>query len=332
MQKLNEYLCSVKNFNGCVLVAQGGEIILEEGYGFADKTEGKRNAPGTSFYIGSITKSMTALSILQLVENGSLQLGARIEEFLPGIYDGKRITLHHLLCHTSGIPNDFSFEEIRTGENLTSMEIIEFVSKKPLKYEPGRKWTYSNSNFMLLAFIIEKVSGETYHEYVKKSVLQPAGMKKTSFSDKDFKDLAQPGKSMFHCTPNMMLGAGDVISDIEDLYRYDQALYTETLATKQSIDTMQHVAHNGTFVKYGYGWFINKNFGHRSVSHGGLHPLGYTSHLERYPEDGLTIIVLSNAMERYSPLGSPYFGSTDIARELAARFFDRKARFWQKLF
>lgn len=331
MRNLNDYLVSVKNFSGCVLVAHKGNTILAEGYGFADKSKDIKNTPQTNFCIGSITKSMTALSIMQLVEKNTFMLSSKVEEFLPGVYEGKGITIHHLLSQTSGIPNDFSFEEIRGAVNLTSLEIVDLMSHKPLKFEPGRKWTYSNTNYMLLALVIEKVTGKSYQAYITESVFEPAGMTRTCFFGDPDANIARHGRSSFNCTPAMTLGAGNVVSNAEDLYLYSQALYTGSLVSSQSIDATQMAQYNGRFVKYGYGWFINNNFGHKSVSHGGFLPNGYTSHIERYTDDALTIIVLSNELEKYSRTGVRYFGSTDIARSLAAKFFGRKAMPWQKL-
>lgn len=330
-KEMNDYILSINKFSGCVLVAYKGEIILKEGYGFADKDKGIKNTPQTNFGIGSITKSMTALSIMQLVEKNMLKLTSKIEDFFPRLYEGRGITVHHLLTHTSGIPNDFRFEEIRSGENLTPEQIISFISKKQLKSKPGQKWAYSNSNYMILALIIEKVTGEKYYDYVEEFIFRPTGMRRTWFDGERSDNLALHGKSVFNCKPSMLFGAGDVVSNVEDLYLYDQALYTELLTSNLSIDRMQEVSYKGKFIKYGYGWFLKKNFGHRSVSHGGYHPIGYTSHLERYLDDKLTIIVLSNELEKYSRFGIRYFGSTDIGRELAAIFYNRKAKPWQKL-
>ncbi|MCX7708373.1 MAG: beta-lactamase family protein [Clostridia bacterium] len=332
MDKLLDYLKRVKNFSGSILVAKEGQIILKGGYGFADKEKGIRNSPETNYGIGSITKSVTALCIMQQVERGSVQLTARLEDILPGIYEGKGITVHHLLSQTSGIPNYVYYKEMQTGEDFSPDQILALATSKPLKFRPGEKWDYSNANYMLLAKIIEKITGIEYRQYVKDSVFSPIGMDKSYFDGDKVDNLAKHGKSVIDAKPNFLYGAGDIISNVEDLYRYDQALNKEILLSNESLNKMQQAAYSSSFVSYGYGWFVRNTHGRRSICHGGFHPIGYTSYLERYLDDRLTIIVISNELEKYSNFGVKYFGSIDVGRELAAKYFGHKVWPWQKLY
>jgi len=327
--KLSEYLNSINNFSGSVLIAREGEIILKEGYGYTDKISKIKNTSQTNFGIGSITKSFTAICIMQLIEQKSLSLSDEIGNFFPCFKD-MGITVNNLLNHTSGLKNYIYYKELQTGEEVTPSQIIEFISRQSLKFRPGQKWLYSNTNYLLLGQVIEKISTMSYHQFVKEFIIKPIGMKNTFFDGESNENLAKHGKSVFNCHPSLLYASGDIVSNVEDLYLYDSALCGERLISKESIKMMETASYKGRLIKYGYGWFIKEMFNQRSIAHGGFHPIGYTSHFERYLDDKTTVIVLSNEIEKYSRLGIKYFGSTDVARELEARMFNKNIWFWQK--
>ncbi|MCT8138294.1 beta-lactamase family protein [Anaerobacillus sp. CMMVII] len=322
------YLSSIKNFTGSVLIAKEGRVIFKEGFGLA--REGEKNTSRTNFGIGSITKSFTALSIMQLVEQEKLRLDDRIIKFFPKVYPEAAITVHHLLNQTSGIPNYLFDKQMQTGGEFAPEEIIDFVLAKPIKFAPGKKWLYSNTNYVLLAQIIEKVTGQTFQDYVTEQIFSRAKMTTTYFDGQKTDNKAQYWESAFDCKPSLLLGAGDIVSNVEDLFLYDKLLSSEVLATADSLKKMQAISYKGRLIKYGYGWFVKHNFGQRSISHGGFHPIGYTSHFEKFIDERLTVIVLSNKLEKYSKLGVKYFNSTDLGREIAARYFGKIALPWQK--
>lgn len=326
--KFINYLSTLKNFSGSVLVAKAGEVIFKSGFGFA--RAGVKNTPQTNYGIGSITKSFTALAIMQLVEKNLLKLDDKIVHFFPNIYPHQNLTVHHLLNQTSGIHNYIFDKRLQTGEDFTAKQILEFVLEKPLKFTPGQKWLYSNTNYLLLAQLIEKVSTKTYQEYLREEIFSQVGMNNTYFDGEKEDQKAQPGLAVFDCKPSLLVGAGDIVSNVEDLFLYDQALSTDQLASTASIKKMQSISYKGLLIKYGYGWFVNHHFSERSISHGGFHPGGYTSHFERFIDDRLIIIVLSNELKKYSRLAVKYFNSTDLGREIAAKAYRKVAFPWQK--
>ncbi|MCD8511860.1 MAG: beta-lactamase family protein [Bacillus sp. (in: Bacteria)] len=326
---VENYLSQVKNFSGVVLVAKDDRIVFSESFGFA--REGERNTLETNFGIGSVTKSFTALSMMQLVENNLIDLNARLTEFFPNVYPDKPITIEHLLTQTSGLRNYIYDKRVQTGNEFSPDELMKIVMEKPLKFQPGKKWMYSNTNYLLLARIIEINTGKSFHDYVKTTIFEPVGMTDTYFDGQKEDRKAQHGESVFNCHPSLLFGAGDIVSNVNDLFLYTQALEKGSLASPEIIKKMQQPSYKGMFVQYGYGWFVKNIFGQKSISHGGFHPIGYTSHLEKFVDDGVTIIVLSNKLEKFSSLGVKYFNSTDLAREIGARIYGKKAFPWQKM-
>jgi CubicO group peptidase (beta-lactamase class C family) len=326
--KLQLYLSAIKNFSGSVLVAKDGEILFKEGFGLA--REGEKNTTKTNFGIGSITKSFTALSVMKLVEKNELTLEDRVVDFFPQVYPNAKITVHHLLNQTSGIPNYIYEKRLQTKKDISPENIVELVLEKAIKFQPGTKWQYSNTNYVLLALIVEMLTKQRFRNYVQEQIFTPAGMANTYFDGQKEDNKAHNWESVFDCKPSLLFGAGDIVSSVEDLFLYDKAVHTEQLATIETINQMQTISYNGTLIKYGYGWFIKNNYGRRSISHGGFHPIGYTSHFEKFLEDNLTIIVLSNKLQKYSPFGVKYFNSTDLGREIGARAYGKRAFPWQK--
>src|SRR5688572_17307322 len=174
-----------KKFMGAVLVAQDGKPVLRKGYGFANVEWEIPNTPDTKFRLGSITKQFTALAILQLAEAGKLSLDDPAKKYYsdaPPAWD--KVTVHHLLNHTSGIPSYTSipnFFRDKARDPLKPAEIVKLTQDKPLEFEPGEKMIYSNSGYVLLGHIIEKASGEEYADYMRKHIFEPLGMKNTGY-------------------------------------------------------------------------------------------------------------------------------------------------------
>src|ERR1035438_8296614 len=171
-------------FMGSVLVARGNEVIFSKGYGSADLEWDVPNAPNTKFRLGSVTKQFTAASILLLEEHGKLSVSDPVKKYLPdapAAWD--KITLFHLLTHTSGIPNFTGFPEYAKLETLatTPAELVVRFRDKPLDFQPGEKWNYSNSGYVLLSYLIEKVTGDTYEKFVRENIFTPLGMKDSGY-------------------------------------------------------------------------------------------------------------------------------------------------------
>jgi len=157
---LNEYFKKQKKFSGNILISKENKIIFNESYGYSNKEKGIKNTLETKFMIGSMTKMITALCIMQLSDKGMLSIQQNIEEYIPDFFKGNGITIHHLLDHTSGIPNYTNFKkQIKWGESHTPQEILEIVKGYKLKFPVENKWSYCNTNYLILGLIIEMVSG-----------------------------------------------------------------------------------------------------------------------------------------------------------------------------
>lgn len=295
-------------FNGTVLVANEGGILLKKGYGSADLEWKVPNTPDTKFRIGSITKSFTAAVILQLVAEGKLQLDDSITKHLPDYRKdtGERVTITHLLNHTSGIPSYTSAPDFRT-DSIKPFGVAEFVKKScsgDLEFEPGTKFAYNNSGYYLLGAIIEKLTGQTYAQAVQARIFGPLSMKDSGYDvtatvlPKRASGYA-PGPGGYVNADYLDMGnpyaAGSLYSTVEDLYRWDRAFYGDRLVPaelKQKMLTpgLQH---------YGFGWTIAPVQLHDGktklpgVFHGGGIN-GFSALLVRVPERKETVILLDN--------------------------------------
>lgn len=291
------------NFSGSILVARNGEIIMSEGYGQADREKKILNTAQTRYRIGSITKQFTAMAILMLQELGKLNVQDPICNYMtdcPAAWKG--VTLHHLLTHTSGIPNFTEFSDYNATKATPSSpeQTIHRFTNKPLDFKPGEKWNYSNSNYVLLGKVIEQASGQSYEDFLRRYIFEPLKMNSTGY-DRNQPDLAvgyvdqTVSKADYH-DMSIPYAAGALLSTVEDLYRWDQALYTEQLLPQKALDDMftAHVSVSEEHgLGYGYGWLISRAFNRFMIFHGGSID-GYTSLIERYPDDKVTVIVLTN--------------------------------------
>ena len=296
---INAYL-KMGTFSGSILIARKGIILLSKGYGMANYENDVPNISETKFRLGSITKQFTATSIMQLEEKGLLNVNDPISKYLPDYPNGEKITIHHLLTHTSGIPNFTSFPEYRETMILPSPveKIIERFKYKPLEFTPGEKFSYSNSGYILLGYIIEKISGKSYEDYLRENIFQPLNMMNTGYDH--HRPLIKHRASGYVLGINGLVNAdyidmsvpyasGGLYSTVEDLYLWDKALYTEKLVSKSSLDKMFTPFKED----YGYGWFIIKQFNRKLITHGGIIN-GFYGYISRYVDDEVCIIVLSN--------------------------------------
>jgi len=291
------------NLIGTVLVARGGRILFRQSYGMANYELKVPNSSETRFHIASVSKPFTAAAILQLQEQGRLSVSDHVSKYLPDFPNGDRITLDNLLTHTSGIPDINGIEGIDTFERSphTLAQVIAKFAGLPLEFAPGSKQSYSNSNYNLLALILEKVSGEGYENYLRRHIFEPAGMKDTGV-DSDASRLIPNAASGY--TPagisgfenasyldwSNKTGNGNLYSTVDDLYRFDRALNTDILLKRATQQKYFVEADDNQ-----YGWYIwNQRLGHRLLAARGHGP-GFTAELGRYPDDDVTIITLSNS-------------------------------------
>lgn len=308
------------NFSGSVLVARKDRVIFRRSYGMANYELRVPNSPTTRFHVASVSKAFTAAAILQLQEQGRLNISDTLSHFLPDFPNGDRITLDNLLTHTSGIPNinDLDDYDIFARSPHTLAQLIAKFANLPLAFEPGSKDEYSNSNYNLLALVIEKVSGESYGEYLRKHIFDVVGMP-DSGHDGDVSQLIPSvasgykpaGIAGFEKAPYLdwsnKTGNGSLYSTVDDLYRFDRALNTDTVLKAL---TRQKYFVEGPNNRY--GWYFYKRLGHRLMAGKGRAP-GFTAELDRFPDDDVTIILLSNSYSTVS--------QDPIAEALAAIVF-----------
>ncbi|WKY42810.1 serine hydrolase domain-containing protein [Eubacteriaceae bacterium ES2] len=333
---LKDYFKKQIKFSGAVLLSKNNEIIFSEAYGFSNKEKGIKNTLATQFMIGSMTKTITALCIMQFLDRGLLSTQEIIDNYIPNFYQGQGITIHHLLTHTSGIPNYLMLKKrIKWGESHKPQEILQIVKNYKLKFPVGKKFSYSNTNFLILGLIIEMLSGMPYHQYVKKFLFSPAKMIHSGFIDEVPKNLATNyinGIRGSYMDPSLFFACGDMVSTVGDLYLLDRAIQDGKLLNAQSLKAMQKPHYDGKLVKYGYGLLVKNHFASQSICHGGSMPIGYTSHFEKYIVDNMSIIVLSNDCVNYQLLSLSGAGGTYICRELASLIYGKKLGVLRKIF
>ena len=290
-----------KSFMGDVLVAEGDHIVLKAAFGYADLDWSIPNSVDTKFRIGSLTKQFTAASILLLQERGKLNVNEPIKTYLPDVPDAwKKVTVDNLLTHTSGIPNftgapGFHAYQLQSHSPGDSVAL---VRDKPLDFEPGTKFYYSNTNYVLLGQIIEHVSGMSYASFLHQNIFIPVGMTDTGV-DVDSAILPERAQG-YDSTPdgfkraqpiNMTVpfSAGYLYSTVGDLLKWERALFAGKVITAASLRSMT----TAKLGEYGMGLFIRTADGHQLITHDGTIE-GFESSLNYYPERQLTIIVLGN--------------------------------------
>ena len=295
---------------GVVLVAQRGKIIYRKAFGMADVELNVPMKEEMVFNVASMTKQFTAVAVLQLAERGKLSLQDEVTKYLPEYpVNGRRITVENLLTHTAGIPASESAAMTRLqGEKrlITLAEIINTFKNRPLDFAPGTKMSYSNNGYMLLGAIIEKASGLSYPQYLEKNLFAPAGMTGTRFGDdyQIIKDRASSyvysrAESQFLNARNDKVetaySAGGVQSTAEDLFRWNQALLSHKLITKETLEKAraEYKLPNGKGTNYGHGWFIGNIQGSPLVEHGG-NMGGFMSHAIYLPREDVLVVVLYN--------------------------------------
>ncbi len=299
-------------FNGSILVAKHGKVIYKKGFGLANAERGIPNAANTRFRLASVTKQFTAALVLKLVEGGDLELDDPISDHLPYYREdtGKRITIHHLLSHTSGIPSygrNKTFMRTRANQ---AVEVAQFVKERcsdNLEFEPGTRFKYSNSGYYILGAIIETATGLSYGDAVQKHIFTPLQMKDSGY-DSGPEDAAQRAigyrqygavlEAANTVAVSVAYAAGGLFSTVEDLFKWDRALYSGNFLPKELLTNM--ISPN--LGQYGYGVKIGSlplpnHESKRSVAHGGG-IFGFSHFLIHILEDDHLIAILSNGGER----------------------------------
>lgn len=315
------------DFNGAILVAEEGEIIYKKGLGLANMEWNIPNQTNTKFRIGSITKQFTAMLIVQLASENKLDLHKSISTYLPEYpkHNGDKITIHHLLTHTSGTPNSYDSPTPKVDkpdmiipDNYTPEGLVKVFSNLPLDFTPGEKFSYSNSGYTVLGLIIEKITQKPYSQVLQEKIFTPLNMKDTGFEQHRplitnrasgyFQSWGQYYNANY-IDISSVFAAGAIYSTVEDLYRWDQALYTEQLLPKKYMDLIftQHSIDPDYGGYYGYGWgMMDKPLGNSidqiaTISHDGVID-GFCALFTRIPSSKSSIILLSNI--RRAPLNA----------------------------
>ena len=303
IQEIDTYLSQLsrdQTFSGAVLIAQGDEILLSKGYGMADVENRIPNTPDTRFRIHWITMQFTAMAVMMLQAEGKLNVEDHICPFIPDCpeyWDG--ITIHHLLTHTSGV-SDWIQPWDSTAEIPTSaLQLVEQIKHKPPYFEPGTDFRYSENGYLILGYVIGKVSEHSYVSFLQQRIFNPLGMKYSGYEDGKiaigYKSNGQPAPK-----PDLLFrfSASGLFSSVEDLYLWDQALCADELISREYLDKIftgyaETPSTDFEGSKYGYGWFIGEILERPVVFHGGM-MAGYQAMILRFLEDGVTIIVLRN--------------------------------------
>jgi CubicO group peptidase (beta-lactamase class C family) len=314
-------------FMGSVMVARGNEVLFEDGYGMANLEHNVRNTPQTKFRIGSTTKQFTAAAVLQLQEEGKLDVDAPVSTYLPDYPNGAQITVHQLLNHTAGIPNYTDFPDFleTITQPATLDELATRFKDEPLEFTPGERYKYSNSGYILLTQIIERVSGQRYMEYVQEHIFEPLGMADSGYDSHEavLSNRASgyefTGEDYVHAAfvdMTFAAGAGGLYSTVDDLYKWNRALDTEAILSAPSVSAMftpsiivDETADPPSY--YGYGWEMTDHLDRQLIWHVGR-LAGFVTMTARYPEEELLVIVLSNVGGASPDL---------IARDIAAIVF-----------
>ncbi len=330
-QKMDTYIeawTAEDLFSGAVLVAKDGEILFQDAYGKADYDKDIVNTTDTRFRIASLTKGFTAMAVLQLEQKGLLHLNESLATYLPDYPRGNEITLEMLLNHRSGIVDHTTLPDFNTRRrtDLCPLEqTIETFKNLPLEFAPGTEFEYSNSNYILLGFIIEKVTQKPYAEIIKNQILEPLGMDRSGFEyyQREIEDMAIghkiKGNNIVPAENRIMQnahGSGAIYSTVGDLYKWDRALNSDKLIDKTSVNKLIMSGPE----QYSYGWGRTRIFDKNVLAHmGDLE--GFRPNIVRFIDDNACIIVLSNF--EHCPV-------TRISEDLAAILFGQPYRLPKK--
>jgi CubicO group peptidase (beta-lactamase class C family) len=301
MDQIVQSYVDAKQFMGSVLVARGDALLFNKSYGMANLEWNVPNTPTTKFRIGSITKQFTAAAILLLEERGKLTVEDPVKKYIPDAPEAwDKITLYNVLTHTGGIPNftDFSDYPQKSLSPMTAEQIVAWFKDKPLDFEPGAKFSYSNSDYALLGYVIEKLSGQTYEKFLQENILTPLGMKDSGYdSNTAIIEHRASGYSRTRTGPvnagyvNMTVphGAGGLYSSTLDLLKWEQGLFGGNLLKPESLAKMTTPFKEN----YAFGLIVQTTDGRKNIWHnGGIQ--GFNTSLGYYPDSKITVAVLSN--------------------------------------
>jgi CubicO group peptidase (beta-lactamase class C family) len=289
-----------------VLVAKGGKIIYHKAFGMANMELNVPSDTGMVYYIASNTKQFTAVAILQLLEKGLLSLEDTLGKYVKSSPPVSQITIRQLLSHTSGLNGEGYRDSLNIPKGNTRQADAERYAARNTVFVAGSKWAYNNANFQTLGYIIEKITGKTYQEYLAENIFTPAGMRASLVATGDepvIKGRAT-GYGMFRRgMVNMVLhdiqefyASGGILTTAMDMYRWNQALKSGVLVQKKNLElafTPQKLT-NGQTAPYGFGWHIDNLHGSAVYRHGGAVP-GFISETFYLPQEDVYVVILINS-------------------------------------
>lgn len=319
-----------------VIIVQEGRTVLRKGYGLANLETKTPMRPDMVLQIGSVTKQFTSTAILMLLEQGKLSLDDEIWQYFPDYPSrGAKITIEHLLTHTSGIKsytNDSKWPTL-WREDLTPQQVIDLTKDSPLEFAPGSKWNYNNTGYTMLGAIIEKVSGQSYAEFVRRYILEPAGMSRTLYGSltqiipnraAGYTRGTQGWENAPYLSMTQPYSAGALMSTVDDLALWDAAVSSGKLVS----DTLWQRAFagfklaSGEHTYYGYGWQLDEYQGRKVIHHGGGIP-GYASESLRMPQERVYVAILANSDDPPTDLD---FLATILAAEVIGQPYREPTR------
>ncbi len=292
------------NFSGAVLLARKGEILLAKGYGMAEVENGTPNTADTAFYLASTSRIFTSAAIMLLAQQGKLSVDDPLSKHFEGWPRGDEITIHHLLTLSSGMPNinSMSGYALWSQSPQTPRTLAEKFRDRPLEFRPGERSVHSNSNYVVLALLVEKLSGRSYGEFLEQSFFKPLKMTRTAHDDHPDRRVPYRARGYVpvgyaELKPDkraemiwsVKTGHGSIYSTVRDLYKFDRMLKEGTILNEKSVDALfrEHYPTNG------YGWFVLETEHGKRVSISGRSP-GFGSSWSRDVEPDVTVIVLGN--------------------------------------
>ena len=303
VRRLDEYfriLDSAGRFMGGAAVSKDGRTVYKSNIGFADLESGRKADERTRYRIGSITKTFTAVMVMKTVEAGRLSLDQTIDRWFPTIRNAGRITVRHLLSHRSGIHNftDVSSYLKWNTQARTRQQLLDTLSAQPSDFEPGSRFSYSNSGFVLLTFMLEDLWGRSYEALLKKMILKPSRLKDTRYGGRidpsdngahSYRKLFGKWVRQNETDPSIPLGAGAIVSTPSDIARFAEALFKGRLVSKASLEEMTKLQEG-----VGLGIFRIPFYDRQAYGHGGNID-AFQSTFGFFPKDGVSFSLISNA-------------------------------------
>jgi D-alanyl-D-alanine carboxypeptidase len=305
-------------------VAKNGRLVFAKAYGYRNLDDRVPADADTLYGIGSNTKQFTAAAIMMLRDQGKLDVDAPVSRYLPGIPHGDEVKVRNLLTHTGGYAEYTELPDIDLlgARPATNEEIIDSVAARPLGFEPGTKWQYSNTGYVILSRIVERLSGMSYGDFLRTNIFAPLGMTRTRIGDETVVETDRAtGYTRFamgeqeheeHLDYSWFSGAGAIESTLADLEKWDNAIDRGTLLSASSRE-MMHTSFklaDGTDTHYGFGLFLQSIPGGKHVVLHGGDTTGFGTQNARFVEDGIDVIVLTNQEPpSYNPILNAVYGA-----------------------